>query len=85
MIGKILQAVQKPARNATHSVVGGEEKVLRQNAKEIPVREITTPKIKKNIERNVSSFEKPKRRSGNSGTTDRLSPSNICRLWKNFP
>jgi len=44
---KILQAVQKPARNATHSVAGGKNKILRQNSQEVPVREITTPKIKK--------------------------------------
>jgi len=45
---KILQAVvQKPARNATHSVAGGDEKVLRKETKEIPIKEITTLKIQK--------------------------------------
>ncbi|MFA6585578.1 MAG: peptide deformylase [Candidatus Paceibacterota bacterium] len=46
---KILQANQKPARNATHSVAGGEDRVLHQNTKDVPIGEIKTLKIRKII------------------------------------
>ncbi|OGI95731.1 hypothetical protein A2917_00210 [Candidatus Nomurabacteria bacterium RIFCSPLOWO2_01_FULL_42_17] len=46
MLKKILQFQKEPARNASHSDAGG-EKILRQVAKEVPLPEITTIKIKK--------------------------------------
>ena len=46
MIVNILQAQKNPARNASQDDAGG-NRVLRENTKEIPIKEITTPKIKK--------------------------------------
>lgn len=44
---KILQSNHTPARNASRSVAGGEEKVLRQKAKEVSIKDIKSLKIKK--------------------------------------
>jgi peptide deformylase len=44
---KILQANQKPARNASQSDAGGENSVLREMAKEVLKVDISTQKIKK--------------------------------------